>query len=90
MDIKKIWNSTRLFKTNGLTFSERIVQNFLIIVFMFGSSILIVTLMFGFALALAGSFKSLPIPVQKMTDKELYKHFKLTKEEIQLIEDTVK
>ena len=53
MDIKKIWNSTRLFKTNGLTFSERIVQNFLIIGFMFGSSILIVTLMFGFALALA-------------------------------------
>tara|TARA_B110000967_G_C18877743_1_gene559350 strand:+ start:556 stop:1791 length:1236 start_codon:yes stop_codon:yes gene_type:complete len=40
--------------------------------------------------ALAGNFKLVPIPIEKLTDSEIYKYFNLTQEEINHIENAVK
>lgn len=40
--------------------------------------------------ALAGNFKQLPIPIEKLSDSKLYKYFNLTQEEIDYIENAIK
>lgn len=51
MDIRKVIHATRTVSTRGLTFSERVVQNILILGFMFGSSAAIVAVLFAVAYA---------------------------------------